>query len=149
MNVGDVCRREVAFTYESVVLAEAARQMLERHVGCLVVVQQGERGKVPVGILTDRDIVLGAVARHLDPRTLTVAEVMTRDLATVREQDSVINTLRVMRRCGVRRLPVLSPDGMLQGIVTLDDLLDRVARELNALAEAVESEQHHEVREKD
>ncbi|HJV92846.1 MAG TPA: CBS domain-containing protein [Azonexus sp.] len=149
MNVGDVCRRQVVCTYQSVVLAEAARQMLEEHVGCLVVVQQGEQGRVPVGVLTDRDIVVGAVAQHLDPRTLTVGEVMTREVATVREQDSVVNALRLMRRRGIRRLPVVAPDGVLQGIVTLDDLLDDVAQKLNALAEAVESEQHREIRERD
>lgn len=149
MSVGNVCRHLVVVTYESVVLAEAARQMLEQHVGCLVVVQQGEKGRVPVGVLTDRDIVLGAVAHHLDPRTLAVGEVMTREVATVREQDTVVNALRIMRRRGIRRLPVVDADGVLQGIVTLDDLLDHVARDLNALAEAVDSEQHREIREQD
>jgi CBS domain-containing protein len=99
-----------------------------------------------VGVLTDRDIVTAVVARDLDPRRLTVGDVMSAELVTAREGDSVLDVLAAMRNKGVRRVPVTDAKGVLLGMVTLDDLLGVVSEQLRALVEAIESEQQREQR---
>jgi CBS domain-containing protein len=146
MNVGELCNREVIFAYRDTRLVEAARLMREHHVGSLVVVVDRLSERVPVGILTDRDIVVAVVAKELDPRTLTAGEVMSRELFSVREEDGIADALRLMRECGVRRLPVLTHSGALAGIVTIDDLLELVGEELGDFVRTVKSERVRETR---
>jgi CBS domain-containing protein len=146
MNVSELNNPFVVTARRTTPLTEAARLMREHHVGSLVVVDESGKGRVPVGILTDRDIVVAAVAAEVDPRTLTAGEVMSGELATVRAADSAEVALRLMRRRGIRRVPVVSEDGTLAGIVTLDDLLEKVAEQLSDAVRAIASEQVHEAR---
>ena len=146
MNVGELCNREVIFAYRDTRLVEAARLMREHHVGSLVVVVDRLSERVPVGILTDRDIVVAVVAKELDPRSLTAGEVMSRELFSVREEDGIADALRLMRERGIRRLPVLTHSGALAGIVTIDDLLELVGEELGAFVRTVKSERVRETR---
>jgi len=146
MTVGQVCNRIVVFAYRDTPLPEAAKLMRENHIGSLVIVDEAARGRVPVGILTDRDIAVAVVAHALDPRTLTVGEVMTGEPVTANEQDDVLDTLQRMRRRGVRRLPVVAANGTLAGIVTLDDLLELVAEQLGDIVQAITAEQSREAR---
>jgi CBS domain-containing protein len=94
----------------------------------------------PVGIVTDRDIVVEVVAAGLDPNTLTVGEIMARTLAVAREEDDALVSLKTMRRRGVRRLPVVDSAGGLVGIVTLDDLLEVGTSALMDVVQAITSE---------
>ncbi len=146
MNAGDLCNREVIFTYRATRLGEAARLMREHHVGSLVVVVDRMSERVPVGILTDRDIVVAVVAKEIDPRTLVVSDVMTRELLTVRENDGIEDALRLMREKGVRRVPVITHSGALAGILTIDDLLELMAEELGDFARAIDRERVRETR---
>lgn len=146
MKAGELCNREVVFVYRDTRLVEAARLMREHHVGSLVVVVERLSERVPVGILTDRDVVVAVVAKELDPRTLTVADVLTDGLVTVREQDDVSDALRVMREAGIRRVPVLSRSGALAGILTLDDVLELMAEEMNDFARTMVKERVRETR---
>lgn len=146
MNAGELCNREVVFVHRDTRLVEAARLMREHHVGSLVVVVDRLSERVPVGILTDRDIVVAVVAKELDPRTLIVADVLTDGLVTVREQDDVSDALRVMREAGIRRVPVLSRSGALAGILTLDDVLELMAEEMNGFARTMVKERVREAR---
>jgi len=147
MKIGEICTRKVAFTYESERVDEAARLMREHHVGSLVVVARDDpRGLVPVGIVTDRDIVVEVLAGGLDYRTVSVGEVMTRDPISVGEGEDVLDALKIMRRQGVRRLPVLTRAGTLAGIVAIDDLLELVAEQFDDLVKAIASEQSREAR---
>jgi CBS domain-containing protein len=141
MNVGDMCNRIVVLAHRGEVLTDAARRMRDHHVGSLVVIDETAQGRVPVGILTDRDIVVAVVAGEVDPRTMTVGEVMGGELVTAREEDSVFDALRLMRRHGIRRLPVVTMAGTLAGIVTVDDLVRIAAEQLNDLARAIGAEQ--------
>ena len=146
MTIGEICVRIVVFAYENMPLTEAARLMREHHVGSLVVVKEGDPERTPVGIITDRDIVVEVVAAGLDARVLTVGEIMGRELVTAREQDNVLDILRVMRRRGIRRMPVVTASGSLAGIVTIDDLLEIVAEELDDVVNAIASGQQRETR---
>jgi CBS domain-containing protein len=146
MNVSELSNPFVVVAQRTTPLPEAARLMREHHVGSLVVVDESGKGRVPVGMLTDRDIVVAVVAGEVDPRTLTAGEVMSGELATVRPGDSAEAALRLMRRRGIRRVPVVSDAGTLTGIVTLDDLLEKVAEQLSDAVRAITSEQVHETR---
>lgn len=146
MTAGELCSRTVVFAERDMGLVEAARLMRDHHVGALVVVDQANGKRVPVGVLTDRDIAVAVVAKEVDARTLRVGEVMSGEPITVREQDSVLDALRLMRERGVRRVPVTDAQGALVGILAADDVLEAVADQLGDLARAITSGRAHEAR---
>lgn len=146
MTVGQICNRVVVFAFRNTPLPDAAKLMRENHIGSLVIVDESDRGRIPVGMLTDRDIAIAVVAQALDPRTLTAGEVMSGELVTANEQDDMLDTLQRMRRRGIRRVPVLTAAGALAGIVTLDDLLELVAEQLGDVVKAIATEQSREAR---
>ncbi len=118
--------------------------MRHAHVGCLVVAEPAGVALKPLGMLTDRDIVIEAVAPGLDPATLTAGDVMSRPLATVTENDDLIDALARMREHGVRRLPVVDADGMLCGLVSVQDVLSAVGQQVEALMDVVLAERSKE-----
>lgn len=140
LTTGEICTRSVTIAFRRTALDEAARLMRENHVGCLVVVDDMLGQRTVIGLLTDRDIVTSAVAADLPPRALRVEDVMTTDLVTAREEDSVIDLIRTMRSKGVRRVPVVGPHNELIGIVTFDDVLGILSEELDLLVAVVGSE---------
>jgi len=137
LGVGALCTRIVMIVRRDTPLVEAAACMRREHVGCVVVIERKGDGEVPVGILTDRDIVVTIVAVGLDPRVLTVADAMGRDVAVVREDDSLGAALSTMRRYGVRRLPVVSEAGWLVGLLSFDDLVAALTLQTQALTETL------------
>ena len=131
MRVLELLNHDVAVTHRNERLVDAIARMRDRHVGALVVVEDEKTSCKPVGMLTDRDVVVGVLARdvsHLP--TLDVGDVMTRDLVTATADEDVAQLLRRMRNFGVRRVPVVDERGALEGIVTLDDVLSGLAGEL-------------------
>lgn len=114
---------------------EAARVMREKRVGCLVVVREGR----PVGVVTDRDLALRVLAEGRDPRTSTVADIVTYDPIVVGVGDALETALEKMRVHGVRRLPIVSSEGKVVGVVTADDVMMSFGRGLAQLAEGLES----------
>lgn len=137
MAIGEICNREVVIVTRETPVPEAARLMRRYHVGDLVVVEELSGRRRPVGIVTDRDIVIEVVAMDVPAEGLTVGDIMSAEVAQVRESEGVYETLRYMRDKGIRRLPVVDRDGWLQGIVTLDDLLILLAEEMSAMAKLV------------
>ena len=141
MTVGDICTRSVATVRPGDLLVEAARRMREWRVAGLVITDERHH---PVGILTDRDIVLRGVAVHHERlATLPVGEIMSRDVASARAHEPVDEVLARMRALGVRRLPVVSAEGVLEGVVTLNDLLAVMSEELRDVIGLVGRELHH------
>jgi CBS domain-containing protein len=144
MNISELCRRDVVTVHGSDDLVTAARLMRERHIGYLVVVDgRGASGR-PVGVLTDRDIVIAVVARGVDPASLRVEDVMTRDPITATESTAVSAVLAVMRRLGVRRIPIVGKNGFLVGILSLDDILDGLAAGLEDAVGSMRNQQRVE-----
>lgn len=145
MPISEICKREVIVLQPENTVMEAARLMRQRHVGDVVVIEERSGKQVPVGIITDRDVVLEVVAPDLDPDIITVGDIMVPELATVKENAGVYETLQFMCSMGVRRLPVVTDGdsgvGELAGIVTMDDLLLLFAEEFGALARLVSCEQ--------
>ena len=147
MDIGTICKRNVVTVREADELVAAAQLMREKHVGYLIVVKPSivDVTVTPVGVITDRDIVVAVVAKETDPRTLKVGDVMTRQPAVVEEGSSVSTALQLMRRIGVRRVPVIGRAGMLVGVLSLDDVLDAIAGELMDIASSI----RHEIRMED
>jgi CBS domain-containing protein len=144
MAVGEICNREVVFARRNHSVKEAAELMRQYHVGDLVIVDESNGRRVPCGIVTDRDIVVGVVAKGLDPDTLRVGEVAGPELVIARETDGVAQTIELMRAKGVRRVPIVDAQGGLVGILTADDIVDLVAEEMTALAKMVSRERRRE-----
>ncbi|OWW21163.1 CBS domain-containing protein [Noviherbaspirillum denitrificans] len=146
LNVGEICTRNVICVTEDMSLKQAANLMRSEHVGSLVVVSEVEGRHVVAGIMTDRDIAIIAVARDFDPQTLRVADVMSNEVVTVAPEDSIYDTLAMMRQKGVRRVPVVRSGSILEGIVSMDDILEIVADELQMAVQAMTTERSHETR---
>jgi CBS domain-containing protein len=104
------------------------------HVGDVVIVEDRKEMPVPVGIITDRDLVVELIADEVDLDAVTVGDVMSYELVTARTDDSIWETLKRMRGQGVRRIPVVNDQGGLEGILALDDILELLAEELSMLA---------------
>ena len=138
MNIGEVCTREVYMMNPGESLLEAAREMRRRNVGCIVIVEQLGKRMVPIGILTDRDIVRALPEHSGNLGALPVADIMTRDLLALSENDSFVDAMVRLRQRGVRRAPVVGASGDLVGIVSTDDLLGIIAEQLCSLARLVE-----------
>jgi CBS domain-containing protein len=114
----------------------AAQLMRRHHVGALVVVDAREKSK-PVGILTDRDLVLAVMAEGLDAALFTAGDVMSGNLVTAAPEMDALDAVGLMRTKCLRRLVVVDDAGRLVGIATLEDMLELVAGELSCLAGAV------------
>lgn len=145
-SIGDICQRNVVTIREYEDLTAAAQRMREEHVGYLVVAEPQvlDQTLKPVGVITDRDIVIAVVAKEVDPRTLKVGDVMTRQPVVASEDSSVSAALQEMRRIGVRRLPVIGRRGELLGVVSIDDLLETFAEELANIAGLIRNERRFE-----
>lgn len=144
MTIGEICNRTTVFANNSMTIIEAARLMLEQHVGSLVVMQKSSHGNEIVGMLTDRDIVVAVLAHNFNAHTLHVSEVMSCDPVTCRADESMTDVVGLMRRHGIRRVPVTDAQGTLLGIVTLDDLLEIVAEHLQAFVHVIDNERKRE-----
>jgi CBS domain-containing protein len=144
MTVGELCNREVIVTPPDTTVAEATRLMRRFHVGSLVVVEEMPNGRVPVGLITDRDIVVEVIAQQIDTESVTVVDIMTRALETVHEKSDFWDVLTRMRASAVRRMPVVDDLGRLVGILTMDDALELLGNGILDLARLVQREIRHE-----
>jgi CBS domain-containing protein len=144
MSIGEICNRNVVYVERDATVHAACKLMRQYHVGSLVVVDEIEGKRVPVGILTDRDIIVEIHAMDLDAKVLTAGDIMSPELATVTESQGMLETIEVMRFNGVRRLPVVDGGNQLIGIVTIDDLIEVLSEELSNIARIVAREQSHE-----
>jgi CBS domain-containing protein len=137
MSVGRICTRVTYTATPGESVRQGAKRMAEQGVGSLVVVDEMKR---PIGMLTDRDIAVRAVAPGLDPRETTVSEVMSKPVHSVVEDASIESAIRGMAGAAVRRAVVTNAKGKLVGILALDDLLDLLAEEAEAVGALVRSQ---------
>lgn len=146
MQLKDIYTLDVASCDRETSILEAARLMRHHHTGTLVVVDDPQGDRAPAGVVTDRDIVVEALANELDPARTPVARIMGTKVVIAGESESLADGIERMRAHAVRRLPIVDHGGALVGIVTLDDLLALHARQAGVLAEIVSKEQVHEQR---
>jgi len=138
MGIGTICNREVVIVRASESLHAAAALMHTHGVGSIVVCEERQDSKpVPVGMLTDRDVVMALLQRGKPLGGLSIGQAMTRDPLLLNEDDEVDAAMERLRARGVRRAPVIGSDGALIGIVSLDDLLELIAEELDTVARLI------------
>ena len=146
MKLKDLCILDVASCKREATVAEAARLMRQCHTGDLIVVDETDGGREPVGIITDRDIVMQVVAQGRDPNHTVVADVMAAPLVVAGTSEDTDTAIERMRSHGVRRLPVINDAGEIAGILTLDDFQRYFAEQSATLAAVVTKEQTRESR---
>ncbi|MBX9916600.1 MAG: CBS domain-containing protein [Nitrosomonas sp.] len=146
MSVGEICNREVIVIQRDATIVEAAKLMRQFHVGAVIVVEKRDGRQIPVGVVTDRDLVVEVVATELDAAVITVGDIMATEVFTIKESTASHEAIEFMRRKTIRRLPVVDESGELTGILTLDDALQLLSEELLDLAKLVRYEQKKETR---
>ncbi len=146
MLLKEICTPEVVCCGPETTVLTAARLMRQRHVGDLVVVDDPDGDQAPLGIVTDRDLVVEVLARERDPAAITVREIMRAPIAIASSEEDAAQAAERMKAHGVRRIPVVGSDGRLAGIISLDDLLARLAADASVLVDVVTREQGREHR---
>lgn len=144
MIVGELCIREVVIIHGRDTIRDAAKLMRSHHVGNVVAVESRNGENIPIGILTDRDIVLGLLATDVDIDAVTVGDVMSSELLCVREDEDVFTALKRMRQHGVRRMVVVNERDSLEGILAVDDLIALLSEQLGDLTTLITRGQQHE-----
>jgi len=144
MRVGEICIRDVVIVDKEGSIFDAAQLMREFHVGDVVVVEERDGRTAPIGLLTDRDIVVELIAEEVDFNAVAIKDVMSFKLITATEDESLDDAIERMRDHGVRRLPVVDAAGALVGVLAADDLVDLSAEQLVSLVRLVSNEQRHE-----
>lgn len=146
MPINECCNLNVVCCEADTSIPDVAALMRKHHVGDIIVTETQEGKRVPIGIVTDRDIVIETVAQQVDVSAFTAGDLMSAPIATVRENEGIVEALRVMRNHKVRRLPVVTDTGALTGIVTADDLIHLFAIELSMMTDAIMEQASTEAR---
>lgn len=144
MAIGKICTRDTVIAGKDSTIVEVAKLMRQYHVGNVLIVTAHEGENVPVGIVTDRDLVVETLAQELSPGAVVAGDIMSHEIVTAREDDTLWDTVRQMRIKRVRRMPVVNQRGGLVGVVTLDDLLELLSDELAELAKISGRERQRE-----
>lgn len=124
----------------------AARLMRQHHVGDVVVVEDAGTDPSPIGVVTDRDIVLEVLGQKLDPARVTLRQIMRTPAVIAGSSEDVAQAVERMKAHGVRRIPVVDPGSKLIGILCLDDLVKHLAAEAASLADIISRQQDREHR---
>lgn len=141
MRAGELCIRDVVTAQEDESVLDAARRMAQLDVGDLIVVRQRPRAQPrPIGIVTDRDLVVRVLARELAPAATKVGDVMRRELVTASEDEDIETVAAKMRTHAIRRLPIIDPLGGLQGVLSIDDVIGWMRDQLQTAAKLLEQQ---------
>ncbi|QBR84479.1 CBS domain-containing protein [Legionella israelensis] len=146
MLVGEFCNREVVMVEPEESVKTAADLMRKHHVGDVVLVEERGGKRAPIGIVTDRDLVVEVMALGLEPEKLTVRDIVIDDVLFIHENDSLLDALNLMKTKGVRRLPVVGSDSSLVGIIAVDDITDVLTEMLGYVAGVSEHQQKMEAK---
>jgi CBS domain-containing protein len=144
MKVDQCCKRNVVVVDTASDVRAAAALMRQHHVGFLVVLDENNERRVPVGVITDRDIVVQIDANDVDPKSVKIGEVMTRNPIIATETKELTELVQAMRIAGVRRAPVVDATGVLTGVIAVDDAINLIAGLLCDVAGAIRNEQRIE-----
>ena len=136
MSLGNLCRREVVVVEQGTPIKEAVKFMEEKNIGSVIVVGSGK----PLGIATDRNILLRVVNKGLDPEKSSVDDVMTKEIVTLKEGMGLFEALEQVKGKGIRRFPIVDAMGNLKGIMTLDDIIYLLGKEMSDVASIIERE---------
>ena len=107
MTINEICNREVITIHRDEPVLEAAKLMRQYHVGSVIVIEKRNGRQIPVGIVTDRDLVVEVLATELDQTVITVGDIMAAEIFTIKESAGTAETIQLMRHKTTRRLPVV------------------------------------------
>jgi signal-transduction protein with cAMP-binding, CBS, and nucleotidyltransferase domain len=146
MSVGSICTRHVFSIDAGADAVQAAKAMRDFHVGFVVVTTKKDGHEIPIGVLTDRDLVLEVMAQGVDPKSIAARDIMSERPLIVREQAPIHDTILQMRAAGVRRVPVQDANGKLVGVLSIDDVLGFLSDLVQDLKGTIDREQNVETR---
>lgn len=141
MSVGEICNRNPVIIGKSDSIYHAAELMRDKNANYIIVVESRQGENIPIGITTERDIVVKMVAERLDLDKVTIGEVMQPQPLVAHEDDHIAQTVKRMRHSGVRCLPIINADDVLIGILSIDDILDKQAELLNDIGHILTRQQ--------
>lgn len=144
MTIESVCNPNVATIDADSDARRAAVLMRQEHVGDLIVTRFEEGRVRPVGIITDRDIVVEIVAKGIDPAEVRVGDMLRRELISVDKDASLAFAVQTMRESGVRRVPLIDAHDELLGVLSLDDVIEHLAERLDDIAGTIRKQQRVE-----
>lgn len=144
MSIGEICNRNVVCIKMNESIFQAAFLMRKFHVGDLVISNPINGKIMPIGILTDRDIVIEVLAKDIDPNSIMVKDIMSSDLTIANETDSVFDVLDLMVDTGVRRMPIVNDREGLIGIISIEDLIQQMAEQLSSISRVLYKGQEFE-----
>jgi predicted transcriptional regulator len=133
ITVEQVCVHTVVTIQHDLPIVQCAKIMHDEQVGSLIITEVRDGLRLPIGILTDRDITIKVVAFALDPHVFTARDIMAQPLVTARMDESLVSVLTRMQLHGVRRVPVVAQTGALLGILEADDIWEIFAEEVDSL----------------
>ena len=136
MSISSLCNRTVICVNTGTLISDAAKEMEEKNVGSIVVVDNEK----PCGMVTDRDIVIRVINKEKDPKQTYVDDVMSELVLCLEEDMGLYQALEMLKGKSVRRYPVIDKNGDLKGIITLDDIIFLLGKELYDVASIVQSE---------
>ena len=137
MNVGEICCQKVVITGKQDSIYSVARLMQEHRVSHVIVVESRNGINVPLGLVSERDIVVKIIAAGLDLASVSVGDIMREQLLTANEGDTVMATLKRMRHGGIRRIVVLDRNNGLLGLLSINDILDSLTEQLNDIVQII------------
>jgi CBS domain-containing protein len=137
MSIGKICETKVITATKDMMITEAAQVMKQHNIGSIVVVEQQQASFIPVGMLTDRDIVTKVVTEDLDLDSVTVGDVMNSELLILKQHQSIQEAIEMMSAKGVRRVPVIDNNDLLIGVFSIDDLFILLADEIQSVARLI------------
>ncbi len=142
MSLGNMCRKDVVTVGPETMVSDVTKLMEEKNIGSVIVkniIEGADREKF--GIVTDRDIALRVINNNLDPANTPIDDVMTQNLVlTLREDMGLFEALELVRKSAIRRFPIVDIDGNLKGILTLDDIIRLLGKEMADVANIIENE---------
>jgi CBS domain-containing protein len=140
MSISKYVNRNVCSLSEDASLSEAVTLMKDKNVGSIVIVKSVTSDPTPVGVLTDRDIVIKLLADEVNLKIISVKDTLTSTVCAIKEQEGMDETIELMCDNAVRRIPIVNEQGQLTGIVTLDDLIVALANKMHHLSELIEKQ---------
>ncbi|MBN1237113.1 MAG: CBS domain-containing protein [Gammaproteobacteria bacterium] len=144
MSVDKICNHNVATVSADANIADVAAGMREAHVGDVIVTEYRRGREAPIGVITDRDIVVEVIAPKIDPTSVAAKDIMSTGIVTVKRDNGVEFALAEMRRSGVRRIAVVDQDDALVGVLSVDDVIEHLAAMLDDIAGMLRAEQRKE-----
>jgi CBS domain-containing protein len=148
MSLKNLCRKEVVTVKPETLVEEVTKIMEEKNIGSILVSDSGTdwkdlgiRGAKEFGIVTDRDIALRVINKRLDPTKTPIEKIMTKkNLLVLNEDMGLYEALEQITKAAVRRFPVVDSEGNLQGIITIDDIIQLLGKEMADVAKVIENE---------